>query len=106
MPTGTEVVYILPERARDRHGDPTGAAPAEIEVRGAVTWPRTSIEEGRGEVIIAGLNVFLPGGAPKPGPKDQMRARDEVYDVDGEPGTYLKGGVEKGTIVNLKKVGT
>lgn len=106
MPTGTETVFILPEQPRDRHGDPTGDPLAEIQVDGAITWPRTSVEEGRGEVIIAGLNVFLPPDSPKPGPKDRMRARDTVYEVDGEPGVYLKGGAEKGTLVNLKKVGT
>lgn len=99
---GKETVAILPQRTRDRHGDPVGDAPEEILVRGAMTWPRTSNEDGRGWVTVDGLNVYLPRGSVLPGPKDQMRARDEVWDVDGTPADYQA----KGAIVTLKKAGT
>lgn len=106
--TGAETISIVPEVAKDRHGDPVvGAqAPAEIVIKGCITWPRTSTEPGRGDVIIAGLNVFIPGGQKIPAAKDRVRARNIIWEVDGEPGTYLAGGATKGTIVVLKRVGT
>ena len=106
MPTGVETVALVPERETDSHGDPVGDAPEPVEVRGAITWPRTSTEEGRGEVIIDGLNVFLPPGSPTPDPKGQVIARGTVWEVDGQPGVYTKNGNEKGTIVVLKRRGT
>ena len=45
MPTGVETVALVPERETDSHGDPVGDAPEPVEVRGAITWPRTSTEE-------------------------------------------------------------
>jgi hypothetical protein len=108
MPTGTETIFIVHEVPKDRHGDPLldSETVPDDQVDGCITWPRTSTEEGRGEVILEGLNVFLPPDSPLPGPKDQIRARAVLWDVDGAAGTYLKNGVEKGTLVALKKVGT
>lgn len=101
---GYEVVYILSERATDWRGDPiVGGAETEVPVTGATTWPRVEPETN---VVIEGLSAFLPPGAPVVGAKDQIRARDEVWDVDGEPAVFLKKGVEKGTIVQLKRAGT
>jgi hypothetical protein len=106
MPQGTETVTIFPPVALDSHGDPAGDTPDPIPVRGCITWPRTSTEEGRGEIVIDGLNVFMPAGAPQPDAKARMGARGSVWEIDGAPGLYLKGGTEKGTIVALKRRGT
>jgi hypothetical protein len=108
MARGSETVYIQPEQAKDAHGDPVGVAPEPVQVDECVVWPRSSTEEGRGEVIIDGLNVYMPPEtAVLPGPKDDVIARGERYAVDGVPGEYInKGGAEKGTIVVLKRRST
>lgn len=98
---GYEVVYIVSEAETDWRGDATSPG-TEVPVTGAITWPRVEPETN---VVIEGLSAFLPPGAVV-GPKDQVRARDELWDVDGQPSVFLKKGVEKGTIVNLKRAGT
>lgn len=108
MATGSETVSILPEQPKDAHGDPVGEVPDPITVESCIIWPRTSTEEGRGEVIIDGLNVYMPPEtAVLPGPKDDVMARGERYAVDGKPGEYVsKAGMEKGTIVVLGRRST
>ncbi len=108
MARGSETVYIQPEQARDSHGDPVGDPPEPVQVDECVVWPRSSTEEGRGEVIIDGLNVYMPPEtAVLPGPKDDVIARGERYAVDGVPGEYInKGGLDKGTVVVLKRRST
>lgn len=108
MPTGTETVVLQAPTAKDNHGDPLPDAeqPAPVTVQGCITWPRTSTEEGRGEVILDGLNVFLPPGAPQPDPKGTVTARGTVWEIDGAPALWLKGGTEKGTTLVLKRRGT
>ena len=103
MARGSETVYIQPEQAKDSHGDPVGEPPEPVQVDECIVWPRTSTEEGRGEVIIDGFNVYMPPEtAVLPGPKDDVIARGERYAVIGTPGEYIsKGGQEKGTLVVL-----
>lgn len=99
---GNESIFIIPAGEKDRHGDPVGAPAAEVEVRDCLTYPRSSLEQGRGWVTIDGLNVFIPAGGQVPTARDQVRAREQVWAVEGNPAVYTG----RGTIVNLKRAGT
>lgn len=99
MPTGHETIEIHAAPERDRNGDAIGPAPAPVTVEGCITWPKRSLEEGRGWVTIDGLDLYLPPGVPVPAAEDQVLARGGTWSVDGEPAVYN----EKGAIVSLKR---
>lgn len=103
---GSETIQIVPSGGHDSDGDPIpGGDP--VVVKGCIIWPRYSTEDdSRGEIIIDGLNLYIPPGKPTPGVLDEVIARGGTYAVDGVPGEFVSpGGRDKGAMVALKKVG-
>jgi hypothetical protein len=105
MPRGAETITIQHFGPPDDFGDrPLDGDP--VVVGGCSIWPRTSTENAdKGVVVISGLNVFVPPGN-EIRPTDQITARGETYDVEGEPGLYVRGTRAVGSIVVLKRVGS
>lgn len=110
---GREVVELIRLGPPDRFGQRLDMPP--LEIVGCVIWPRTSSEgagrgaaediSARGVLTIAGLNIFMPPGNEVLA-SDRIRARGEVYEVEGETGDYRNtSGREIGLIVTLRKVG-
>ena len=103
---GTEVVKVYRQAKADSLDDTdTSASTPDHEVPNCLIWPRTSTEEGKGEVVIEGLNVFTPPGADVLA-SDIVEARGERYDVDGVPGDYRLRGRQRGLLVVLKRLGS
>jgi len=92
-----ESIVILKAARRDRFGDVV-TPPQEIEATGCRIWPRTNEE---GEVVIEGLNVFIPDGQPVPEADDTVRARGNEWNVEATPGVYLG----KGALATLQRAG-
>lgn len=91
LPYGETVTIVRPgPPTQDAYGNDVPGPPTEIEVAGAAVAPRTSSEDlnARDQVIV-GLTVYLPPGTIVQ-PTDRMRVRGELYEVEGEPGTYLR----------------
>lgn len=88
---GETVVIVRPSPpSRDDYGNEVPGPPVETTVEGAVVVPRTSGEDvnARDQVVV-GLTVYLPS-ATVVKPTDQMRVRGVLYDVEGEPGDYVR----------------
>jgi hypothetical protein len=99
MPRGNETITVKPQLRTDRLRDPSGSAPAEYDISGCLSWPRASLEEGKGWVGIAGVNVKAPAGSVIP--RTALVELDgKTYSVDGEPQDYGR----KGVIVQLTRV--
>lgn len=67
--------------------DVYGSTPTTVT--GCVIWPRTSTENVQGgDLLITGLNLFLPPGTDVTA-VDRVTLDDAtVWDVDGLPGDY------------------
>jgi hypothetical protein len=99
---GVESVEISAFSGKDWEGNAT-FSPA-VTVPGVFIWPRTSSEDASaGEVIIDGLNVFIPPPTAVDA-RDRITARGKVYEVAGVPGEYVLGRA-RGTMVVLKRAG-
>jgi len=89
---------------RLRHADPVfptmgDVTPVidELDIDGCSVWPNTVTEKvtsARGAVtldgqftVLAGLTVFVPPGSDII-PRDQLRVRGIVYQVNGEPSVW------------------
>lgn len=103
---GTETIKVWREAKRDSLEDETTADPnPHHEVRNCIVWPRTSTEQGKGEVVIEGENVFTPPGADVLA-TDVVELRGKKYDVEGTPGDYRLRGRQRGLLVVLKRLGS
>jgi hypothetical protein len=90
-PVGEPVEVIRRvETGTDAYGQTTYDWPEPGEtVQALAVAPRTSQEPaeiGR-NAVITGITVYLPTGTLI-GPYDRLRARSELYDVDGEVGDW------------------
>lgn len=103
---GTETVTVSEQGTKDRVGDIT-PGPVRGTVENAVIWPRTSSEDAsRGEVIIDGLNIFIP--APVPFDilgTDVVEARGKKWQLEGSAGDFRKkDGRRVGFILVVKRL--
>lgn len=97
-----ESIVLIPPTSVDWQGDPTGAAGSEVTVEGCKVWPRTSTENAaRGSIVIEGLNVWIPSTQVEITASHKVKARGEIYTVEGGPGYYAG----KGILAALEKVG-
>lgn len=102
---GVETITVIRAAKVDRLSTSSGE-PSEHDVEGCAVIPRSSHEEGKGWVIVEGRMVVAPYRSDIEA-DDQVRVPDgEVFDVDGVPGHYSKGGKGKATIVYLKRRGS
>jgi len=105
---GYETVKVKPQVTEtDWQGDPVGNAPAAYTIAGCQSWPRMSSEDStRGEIIIEGLNLFVPPNKKRPiDATDVLELDGEDYEVEGVPGVFRKGGRVRGTLVALQRAG-
>lgn len=86
----TETIFYLPQRKRDRNGNPTGPIPEEVKIVGVVIWPRASEEKDGGEVNIDGQNLRCPDNAKAQQIRSdgQIRLRGELHKVDEPVARY------------------
>lgn len=107
MPRGSETVTIHPYPGKTPTGDLKPALPTKT-AQGCIIWPRTNQDLEKGDVIIDGLNVYVPPGEPRAtDARDQVTARGKKYEIDGPPGDYVKpAGDDAGQIIVLKRLGT
>lgn len=98
-PHTLEVGHVEP----GRHGERGEFAP-ERTVEGCMVYPRGSTEDtGRQATVITGLTALLPPGSVV-GPRDQVRFKGEVYDVDGDVGEWdFLDGSAAAVQVNLER---
>lgn len=104
---GSETIQVFRDTKRDSLDDdgPLTTEPHHA-VEGCIVTPRTSTEEGKGEVVIEGFNVFAPPGSDVLF-SDQVELRGERYDVEGVPGDLRSArGVQKQLWVVLKRLGS
>lgn len=103
---GTRTIKVIRTPRVDRLADPPVGSPPEHDVEGCVVLPRTSLEEGKGWVVVDGRMVIAPYGSDILA-SDQVSVDGVTWDVDGEPGDYEnKRGKPKATILYLKRLGS
>lgn len=101
MPRGTETLTVKPQVKVDKLRSSTAEAPATYEVTGCLSWPRSSLEEGKGWVGIDGRSVKCPPGTDIPRTARVVLSFDGLeYEVDGTPQDFGR----KGVIVQLTRV--
>ena len=98
---GTETIIVHRSGGRDPDGDPLPGEP-DRTIEKCLIVPRTSTEEGRGEVIIEGKNIFCPPGSDVQA-NDEVTAQGVRYEVDGVPGFF---GPKRPLWVIVKRRGT
>jgi hypothetical protein len=101
---GGEIVVLIVPPQTDEHGDVIPGSSEEIEVEGAVVYPRTSGESSDRSATVEGQYVaLLP--VEESVVKQTMRLlwRGRTYEVDGDamPWVFLSSGYA-GCQVNLK----
>ena len=86
---GSRTITVVRQAKVDRLSDEVAAAPVEHEITGCAVLPRSSFEEGKGWVIVEGLQVFAPYGADITA-DDRVRTEpgEPLWNVDGKPGDY------------------
>lgn len=103
---GARTITVVRAPKVDRLSDTPAPGATQFPIRDCVVLPRTSHEEERGWVIVAGRMVIAPYGSDVLA-DDQVIVDNETWDVDGEPGDYEdKRARGKATIFYLKRVGT
>ena len=101
---GSETIWIRTAAPVAGRFGAKGVAPAPVEVENCAIIPRTA-EGERGTVIITGLEIWAPAGT-RVSAIDQIDARGETWDVEGQPGVYVnRRGVEKGVRIMVERVG-
>jgi len=102
---GSRTITVVRKPKVDRLATDTGTA-TEHDIEGCAVLPRTSLEEGKGWVIVDGRTVIAPFGSDVLS-GDRVEVDGKIWDVDGEPGDYEdKRGKGKATIFYLKRLGT
>ena len=104
MVIGNETVVLIVPPQTDEHGDAIPGSSQEIEVEGAVVYPRTSTESGDRSGTVEGDYVaLLPVEETVVAQVMKLRWRGRTYDVQGDamPWVFLSSGYA-GCQVNLK----
>lgn len=100
---GNETIFEVVDVQRNSDGDPVdGAPPPERPIKNCQFIPRTHPDDKT--LIIDGWQVFIPPTSTPPEPESQIRARGELWSIDGGISPFDKGGVPKGAIVTLERV--
>ena len=103
---GTEVATRLrPTGAAGRHGE--RAADVELRIEHCHFLPRTSSESAdpAANTVVVGMTLVAPGGTDLLATDRVRRELDgKVYEIEGEPGDYRKGGRSKAVIAALVRV--
>ena len=103
---GVRTLTVVRAPKVDRLSTPSTDEPPEHDVEGCAVLPRTSFEEGKGWVVVAGRMVIAPHGSDILS-TDQVRVDGKVWEVDGEPGDYEnRRGKPKAMILYLKSFGS
>ena len=90
-----DVVTIVRPGAptRDSYGNDVPGTPTEFPVHGCAVAPRDGTGAGANEIIdardtvIVGLTLYAPYGTDIRA-TDQIRVNGELYEVDGQPGSF------------------
>lgn len=102
---GKEVATRLRENGpAGRHG--ARGAETETAIRGCHFIPRTSSEDqDDANTVIVGLTLICPGGTDLTA-QDRIRRELDglVYEIEGEPGDFRKGGRSKAVMAALRRV--
>jgi hypothetical protein len=98
---GSETVWLIDKEKVDRL-KPTSPTATEFELKNCDVLPRASNEGERGWVQVSGFTVVVYEDIDI-SPDAQMRVRDELYSVIGEPGVYRKRGKLKGILVTVER---
>ena len=103
---GTRTIVVVRKPKVDRLATQPTGAPPEHSITGCAVLPRTSLEDGKGWVIVEGRLIVAPFGADILA-TDQVKVDGLTWEVDGEPGDYEnRRGRPKATIVYLKRLGS
>lgn len=101
MPSGVEQIIVHPKREKDFNGDPVEPAPADRVITECVIVPVDKKDDDT--VIPNGFFVAVPPGKEPPKATDQVTARGDRLDIDGNVREYLtKGGTHKGWTFYLR----
>jgi hypothetical protein len=112
-----ETVWLLPRSldGTDAHGNavpswPEGPeADGAVEIHGVKVAPRTDLGGEAAladrEAVVTNVRLLFPGGADLPAPVDRLWVRGHVYDVIGEPGTWVNPwtGREAGSEIHARR---
>lgn len=79
---------------------------AAHQVDGCIIWPRTSNEEGGGEIVIGGFNVFVPPQADVlASDVITIRGKDHEVVTSPEDGDYRTArGRKKGKLFQTRRI--
>lgn len=92
-----ETIRVRPAPAKDKFGDPISSTPPPWrDIPGATVVPRSSQDyEQRGQIVVSGFMVALPGTVKDSvgddvvlERTDEFEIRGLIYQVDGEIGNY------------------
>ena len=102
---GTRTIVVVRAPKVDRLSTPSTEEPPKHDVEDCAVLPRTSLEEGKGWVVVAGRMVIAPYGSDILA-TDLVEVDGETWEVDGEPGDYEnRRGKPKAMILYLKRFG-
>ncbi|WP_372344748.1 hypothetical protein [Streptomyces sp. KL116D] len=94
LPFGEPVTILRPgPPTQDVYGNDVPGAPTEVPVPGCAVAPRDGTGAGANEItdardtVITGLTLYAPFGTDIRA-TDQIRIGDELYEVDGQPGSF------------------
>lgn len=94
LPFGDTVVIVRPgPPSEDIYGNDVPGTPIEIPVAGCAIAPRDGTGAGSNEntdardTVITGLTLYAPYGTDIR-PTDQVRVASQLYEVDGQSGSY------------------
>jgi hypothetical protein len=92
---------------QDAYGKDIYTTTAETPVDNCGFAPAGSIERVQGQdVITTTPTAYLPTGTPTPSAVDQVKARGDLYDIDGKPQVFVNPltGTAPGAVLRLKAV--
>lgn len=104
MPKGVETITRVRKPKLDKLKPQDSAAPDEQDFGQCATLPRQPIETEQGLVGVEGIDVFCFDPACDVTRNDQVRYNGVLYNVEGEPRTFLKLGKFKTLQITLTKV--
>jgi hypothetical protein len=94
LSAGETIVIVRPgPPTQDSYGNDVAGPPAEIEVVGCAVAPRDGTGTASNErldardTVITGLTLYAPYGTDIRA-TDQIRVNGELYEVDGQPGSF------------------
>ncbi|MFD7705713.1 hypothetical protein [Streptomyces sp. NPDC059786] len=94
LPFGEAVTILRPgPPTEDGYGNDVPGPPTEISVAGCAVAPRDGAGVGSNEItgardtVITGLTLYAPHGTDIRA-TDQIRINGELYEVDGQPGSF------------------